>query len=63
MRVSISIVLVILFNSMIGQQLHDRSWAYIQKTIDVCKGDKEQAAICLGVSLATLYRKLSEAEA
>jgi len=36
--------------------------AYMNRVIDLVGGDKEQAAILLGVSLATLYRKLTEDE-
>jgi len=36
--------------------------AYMNRVIDLVGGDKEQAAILLGVSLATLYRKLTEEE-
>jgi hypothetical protein len=28
--------------------------------VDHCGGDKEQAALMLGVSIATLYRELSD---
>jgi DNA-binding NtrC family response regulator len=35
---------------------------YMSRVIDLVGGDKEQAAILLGVSLATLYRKLTEEE-
>jgi len=35
---------------------------YMNRVIDLVGGDKEQAAILLGVSLATLYRKLTEEE-
>ena len=31
----------------------------LEQVLEQCGGDKEQAAIVLGVSLATLYRKLS----
>lgn len=36
--------------------------AYMNRVLDLLSGDKEQAAILLGVSLATLYRKLTEEE-
>jgi transcriptional regulator with PAS, ATPase and Fis domain len=36
--------------------------AYMNRVLDLVAGDKEQAAILLGVSLATLYRKLTEEE-
>ncbi len=40
--------------------LRQQEQAYLQRAIDQAGGDKEQAAITLGVSLATLYRKLAE---
>lgn len=40
--------------------LRDQELTYLNRTLDQCGGDKEQAAIQLGVSLATLYRKLSD---
>jgi DNA-binding NtrC family response regulator len=36
--------------------------AYMNRVLDLVNSDKEQAAILLGVSLATLYRKLTEEE-
>jgi transcriptional regulator with PAS, ATPase and Fis domain len=39
--------------------LRQQEQAYLEKVLERCKGDKEQAALVLGVSLATLYRKLS----
>ncbi len=39
--------------------LRQQEQAYLNRVIEACKGDKEQAAIQLGVSLATLYRKLA----
>jgi transcriptional regulator with PAS, ATPase and Fis domain len=39
--------------------LRQQEQAYMEKVLERCKGDKEQAALVLGVSLATLYRKLS----
>ena len=39
--------------------LREQEHAYLQKVMEQCEGDKEKAAIVLGVSLATLYRKLS----
>ena len=40
--------------------LREQEIAYLNKTLALLGGDKEQAAIHLGISLATLYRKLSE---
>ena len=40
--------------------LRDQEHAYLQKVMQQCEGDKEKAALILGVSLATLYRKLSD---
>jgi len=40
----------------------EQETAYMSRVIDLVGGDKEQAAILLGVSLATLYRKLTEDE-
>jgi two-component system response regulator AtoC len=42
--------------------IRDQEQSYIQRAIAQAGGDKEQAARQLGVSLATLYRKLAEAE-
>lgn len=42
--------------------VRDQEQSYIQRAIAQTGGDKEQAAKMLGVSLATLYRKLAEAE-
>src|ERR1043166_6189133 len=39
--------------------LRDQEQAYLNRALQQCGGDKERAAIVLGVSLATLYRKLS----
>ncbi len=39
--------------------LREQEQTYIARVVEECGGDKEQAAIHLGVSLATLYRKLS----
>jgi transcriptional regulator with PAS, ATPase and Fis domain len=36
--------------------------AYMNRVLELVGSDKEQAAILLGVSLATLYRKLTEEE-
>jgi two-component system, NtrC family, response regulator AtoC len=52
-------------NQPVGQLkdfLRDQESAYIQRAIAQAGGDKEQAARALGVSLATLYRKLAEGE-
>ncbi|MCU0771942.1 MAG: sigma-54 dependent transcriptional regulator [Verrucomicrobia bacterium] len=40
----------------------EQETAYMNRVIELAGGDKEQAAILLGVSLATLYRKLTEDE-
>jgi DNA-binding NtrC family response regulator len=42
--------------------LREQEHAYLNRVMERCSGDKEQAAIVLGVSLATLYRKLSGEE-
>ena len=39
--------------------LREQEQAHLNRALELAKGDKEQAAILLGVSLATLYRKLS----
>ncbi|HPR83589.1 MAG TPA: sigma 54-interacting transcriptional regulator [Pontiellaceae bacterium] len=38
--------------------LHDKEKEFLQRTIESMHGDKEKAANELGISLATLYRKL-----
>ncbi|MBI5799750.1 MAG: sigma-54-dependent Fis family transcriptional regulator [Verrucomicrobia bacterium] len=52
-------------NQPVGQLkdfMRDQESAYIQRAIAQAGGDKEQAAKALGVSLATLYRRLAEGE-
>jgi DNA-binding NtrC family response regulator len=39
--------------------LREQEQTYLNKVMQQCEGDKEKAALLLGVSLATLYRKLS----
>ncbi len=39
--------------------LRDQELSFLHRTLDQCDGDKDKAAVQLGVSLATLYRKLS----
>jgi DNA-binding NtrC family response regulator len=39
--------------------LREQEHTYLNKVMQQCEGDKEKAALVLGVSLATLYRKLS----
>lgn len=40
--------------------LHDKEREFLQRTIESMNGDKEKAAEELGISLATLYRKLPQ---
>jgi DNA-binding NtrC family response regulator len=42
--------------------LRDQESTYLNRVMQQCEGDKEKAALVLGVSLATLYRKLSGEE-
>jgi DNA-binding NtrC family response regulator len=42
--------------------LREQEQAYLNRALSQCEGDKEKAAILLGVSLATLYRKLAGEE-
>jgi DNA-binding NtrC family response regulator len=42
--------------------LRQQELAYISHVIDVLGGDKDRAAVMLGISLATLYRKVSPVE-
>ena len=39
--------------------LREQEAAHINRALEQAKGDKEQAAILLGISLATLYRKMA----
>jgi len=39
--------------------LREQEQAHLNKALEQCGGDKEKAALLLGISLATLYRKLS----
>jgi len=40
--------------------LHDKEKEFLKRTIENVAGDKEKAAEELGISLATLYRKLPQ---
>jgi DNA-binding NtrC family response regulator len=40
--------------------LREQEKAHLMRAIQQCGGDKEQAALLLGISIATLYRRLSE---
>jgi DNA-binding NtrC family response regulator len=42
--------------------LRDQEVSHLNRALAVCGGDKEKAAELLGISLATLYRKLAEVE-
>ncbi len=42
--------------------LREQEHSYLTRVMEQCDGDKEKAALLLGVSLATLYRKLSGEE-
>jgi two-component system, NtrC family, response regulator AtoC len=42
--------------------LRDQEVAHLKRALAACGGDKEKAAENLGISLATLYRKLAEVE-
>jgi transcriptional regulator with PAS, ATPase and Fis domain len=42
--------------------MREQELAFIRQTLARTNGDKEKAAEILGVSLATLYRKLAEEE-
>ncbi|MGZ4967485.1 MAG: helix-turn-helix domain-containing protein, partial [Chthoniobacterales bacterium] len=42
--------------------LHDQEAAYLNRALAQTGGDKESAAQLLGVSVATLYRKLAEVD-
>jgi two-component system response regulator AtoC len=39
--------------------MRDQEQSHLNRALQQCDGDKEKAAVLLGVSLATLYRKLS----
>jgi transcriptional regulator with PAS, ATPase and Fis domain len=42
--------------------LRDQEVSHLKRALAACGGDKEKAAETLGISLATLYRKLAEVE-
>ena len=42
--------------------MRQQETSYLNRAIQECDGDKEKAALALGISLATLYRKLSDDE-
>ena len=42
--------------------LRQQELAHLNRAIRHCDGDKEQAALLLGISIATLYRRLSDEE-
>ena len=40
--------------------LRQQELVHLNRAIRQCDGDKEQAALSLGISIATLYRRLAE---
>jgi transcriptional regulator with PAS, ATPase and Fis domain len=42
--------------------MREQEQSHLNRALQQCDGDKEKAAVLLGVSLATLYRKLSGEE-
>jgi transcriptional regulator with PAS, ATPase and Fis domain len=42
--------------------LQQQELAYLNRAIQQCGGNKEQAALQLGISVATLYRRLNAEE-
>ena len=42
--------------------LRDQEVVHLNRALELADGDKEKAALLLGVSLATLYRKLAGEE-
>ncbi len=49
-------------NDSLKRFVRDQEVAYINRALTLTAGDKEKAAGLLGISLATLYRKISEPE-
>jgi transcriptional regulator with PAS, ATPase and Fis domain len=46
--------------SKLPAALRDVELEYLRKIVDSCKGDKKKASRMLGISLATIYRKLGQ---
>jgi transcriptional regulator with PAS, ATPase and Fis domain len=42
--------------------MKEQEMAHLNRALQECDGDKERAALLLGISLATLYRKLGGEE-
>ena len=42
--------------------LHKQELAHLNRAVQQCGGNKEQAALLLGISIATLYRRLGSEE-
>ena len=42
--------------------MREQEQAHLNRALQSCNGDKERAALALGISLATLYRKLGGEE-
>jgi len=42
--------------------MREQEQAHLNRALQQCGGDKEKAAVLLGVSLATLYRKMAGEE-
>jgi DNA-binding protein Fis len=42
--------------------MREQEQSHMNRALQHCEGDKEKAALLLGISLATLYRKLAGEE-
>lgn len=47
-------------DNLIGRPLNDVEKYYIERTLDLCEGNREEAAAMLGIGERTLYRKIKE---
>jgi DNA-binding NtrC family response regulator len=62
-RLSAPTSMVVAVNDSLKSFIRDQEVAYINRALSQTGGDKEKAADLLGISLATLYRKIAEPDA